>query len=401
MFATPAAVLGCWFRGILAIAILAGGAWLVYHWYDSLPVTVILRTPENGSSEPARRLTPWERVRAWSPGLNKETAALACGTLLLLGSFSGRTLNRRLFLKSDPKSVPDSPVGESRLIDRPDGTKLYVETSGTPRGPTVVLTHGWGTDKTEWLWLQREWGTRYRLVAWDLPGLGRSSYPANKDFSLDKMAGDLRAVIEATSTEPVILVGHSIGGMIMLTFCRLYPELLGRAVTRMVIVHSTFTNPLRTMKYAPLMSALQKPLIEPLLYLQIAFSPLVRVMNWLSYWNGSTHNSVARDGFGGTETREQLDFVARYSLQVSPAVLARGSFGMLRYDATQTLRSIPIPVLVVAGDQDPITTAEASQRMSTEIPATRLQTLKPARHYGMIEHHVAFAGSAEAFCSEK
>jgi pimeloyl-ACP methyl ester carboxylesterase len=213
------------------------------------------------------------------------------------------------------------------------------------------------------------------------------------------MATDLKAVVNAFGPEPVILIGHSIGGMIMLTFSRLYPELLGPSVSRMVIVHSTFTNPLRTMRFAALITMLQKPLIEPLLYLQIALSPLVRVMNWLSYWNGSSHNSVARDGFSGTETREQLDFIARYSVTSSPAVLARGSLGMLRYDATETLKTIPIPVLVVAGDQDPITTLEASQRISGEIPATRLHTLAPAKHYGMIEHHAAFAGSAAAFCS--
>lgn len=399
MFATPASVLGTWFRGILAIAILIGGGWLVYHWYDSLRKTVSVPTTETAPETRTRRLTPTERIRAWRPGWNQQTAALGCGVLLLLGSVGGRTVNRRLFLRSEPKSVPEAPVSETRRIDRPDGTQLHVEVSGTSRGPIVILTHGWGTDRSEWRWLLTELGPQYRLVTWDLPGLGRSSGPANKDYSLEKMAADLNAVIDAFGPEPVILIGHSIGGMIMLTFSRLFPELLGPSVSRMVIVHSTFTNPLRTVRLAGLMTLLQKPLVEPLLYLQIALSPLVRVMNWLSYWNGSAHNSVARDGFSGTESREQLDFIARYSVTASPAVLARGSFGMLRYDATETLKRIPIPVLVVAGDRDPVTSLEASQRISGEIPATRLHTLTPAKHYGMIEHHAAFAGSAAAFCA--
>jgi len=399
MFATPAAVLGLWFRGIVGIAILVGGGWLLYHWYDALPRSVSVRAAESVSKSPARRLAPAERIRAYRPGWDQETAALGCGVLLLLGSIGGRTVNRRLFLRSTPRSIPEPPPSEPRQIDRPDGTKLHVEVSGPTSGPKVILTHGWGTDRTEWRWLQAELGPQYRHITCDLPGLGRSTGPGNKDYSLEKMANDLKAVVNAFGPEPVILIGHSIGGMIMLTFSRLFPELLGPAVSRMVIVHSTFTNPLRTMRFAALISMLQKPIVEPLLYLQIALSPLVRVMNWLSYWNGLTHNSLARDGFSGTESREQLDFVARYTLVASPAVIARGSLGMLRYDASDTLKAIPIPVLVVAGDQDPVTSLQASQRMRGEIPTTRLHTLTPAKHYGMIEHHAAFAGSAAAFCS--
>jgi hypothetical protein len=60
----------------------------------------------------------------------------------------------------------------------------------------------------------------------------------------------------------------------------------------------------------------------------------------MSYLNGSALLSTKSSGFAGTETWEQLDFVARFQLQASPAVMARGMFGMLRYDATATLKAI-------------------------------------------------------------
>ncbi|HEX2212505.1 MAG TPA: hypothetical protein VHH12_03420, partial [Mycobacterium sp.] len=110
------------------------------------------------------------------------------------------------------------------------------------------------------------------------------------------------------------------------------PESLGRRVAGLVLVHTTYTNPVRTTRWAGLLTALQKPVIEPLLHLTIWLSPLVWLMNWLSYLNGSAHRSTRTQSFGGTETWGQLDFAARYMPHASPAVLARGMFGMLAYD---------------------------------------------------------------------
>ena len=223
---------------------------------------------------------------------------------------------------------------------------------GPADGPTIVLTHGWGANATEWYYLKKHLGDRFRLIAWDLPGLGLSKRPDNNDYSLDKMARDLDAVVALAGNAPVVLLGHSIGGMISLTYCRLFPESLGRKVSGLVLVHTTPTNPVRTTRNAGLYTALQKPLIEPLLHLTIWLSPLVWAMNWMSYLNGSAHRSTEKESFAGTETRGQLDFATRFMPHASPAVLARGMFGMLAYDASATLKTIDVPVLVVPGDRD-------------------------------------------------
>src|SRR5439155_149872 len=84
-----------------------------------------------------------------------------------------------------------------------------------------------------------------------------------------------------------------------------------------------------------------------------------RLMNWMSYLNGSAHRSNESSGFSGRETRGQLEFTTRQSAKASPAVLARGMFGMLRYDATAVLGTIRVPALVFVGDQDGTTIPEA------------------------------------------
>lgn len=224
-----------------------------------------------------------------------------------------------------------------------------------------------------------------------------STEPANSDYSLENLATALDEVINAASDQPVVLMGHSIGGMISLTHCKLFPKALGNRVKGLVLVNTTYTNPVRTTSMAALKTALQKPLFEPLLHLTIALSPIVRVLNWLSYMNGSAHTSAERSGFSGNETRGQLDFIAAYTPRVSPAVIARGMLAMLRYDATDTLATINVPALVITGDRDSVCKPEASEYMRSQIPAAELVTLSPAKHQALLEHHHEFAAAVHPF----
>ena len=111
-------------------------------------------------------------------------------------------------------------------------------------------------NSTEWHYLKRELTDQFRLIVWDLPGLGLSTRPDNRDYSLENLARDLEAVLGLADGRPAILLGHSIGGMITQTFCRLFPESLGTRVKGLVLAHTTYTNPVRTVKGAPIYTAL-------------------------------------------------------------------------------------------------------------------------------------------------
>jgi pimeloyl-ACP methyl ester carboxylesterase len=221
--------------------------------------------------------------------------------------------------------------------------------------------------------------------------LGRSTRPANNDYSLENLAGHLEAVLALAGGPPAVLLGHSIGGMITLTFARLFPELLITRVAGLALVHTTYTNPVRTTSNAGFYTALERPVLVPLLHLTIWLSPLVWLLNWLSYLNGMTHLSTKRSGFAGFESWDQVEFFSRLQAQASPAVMARGMLGMIHYDATEALRRIDVPTLVVPADGDPLCRPEASQRIHQEVPESQLLPLAPARHMGLTEHHEQFA----------
>jgi pimeloyl-ACP methyl ester carboxylesterase len=389
----PTQILTLWFTGLLSLGVVAGGAYFLREWHRrSWSYDVALQ----------------QSVFAPDLGFNTPTLLLAAGVLLFLVVVGGKSLVRLMLGRKTDRNAPPGRPGsapehiregavERRRLRRPDGSELQVEIYGRDGAPILLLTHGWGLNSNAWFYAKRELGQRFRLIVWDEPGLGLSTRPANRDYSLENLAGDLRAVLEVAEGEPVILLGHSIGGMIVLTFCRLFPEELGDRVKGLVLNATTPTNPVRTVKGAPLFAAIETPILKPLMYLTIALSPLVWLMNWMSYLNGSAHISTKMTGFGGTETWQQIDFAALFQAKASPAVLARGMLGMMQYDASTRMRGINVPTLIIPGEIDPVCKPEASLQMHAAIPGSSLQPLPMAKHLGFLEYHETFATYVENF----
>ena len=397
MFMMPFQVLALWLRALLSMALLGGAITLLTLWYVNRERPIVERRNAEGTwvavderpadaPDNADRRTRWV---SWEFGLNRETAFLLGGAALLLWSLGGGLVVHPLLWRR-AGSRPDSPVGEKHRIKRPDGTELHVELFGPPNGVPLVLIHGWSLHSDEWAYAKTELARTHRLIVWDLAGLGHSGMPDNRDFSLAKMAHDLDAVIEAVSFNPVVLVGHSIGGMIILTYCKLFPEKMGQRVRSLVIAQSTYTNPVKTTRLSGLMQALQKPLLEPLAHLMVWLSPVVRVFNWMSYLNGSAHRSTERSAFTGRETRGQLDALTRQYVESNPAAIGRGFLAMFEYDASDVLPGITVPVLIITADRDNTCVPEASEHMARVIPSARLTRLGDGRHCAVYEFHEQF-----------
>lgn len=422
----PFQIVGSVLRGLLAIVVLCLGVYLLYDWSTNRTAVYMVATPPRSTdpagSDAARPVIDPPSAEMTLPqsaqdqaaqnqlqfvgdehppfGANRETAWLVVGGLCMAWSLAGRWLVPVLGLKRSGDAPQKDRHSEVRKVTRPDGTVLHVEISGSEDRPPVIFTHGWGMDRKEWSYARSELENKYRVIVWDLPGLGKSSRPSNQDWSLEKLAGDLQAVLTLAGGRPAVLAGHSIGGMITLTFCRLFPEDLGTRVSGLVLTQTTYTNPVRTTRHAAIYTALQKPLIEPLCHLMVWLAPVFWVLNWMSFLNGSAHRSTHRSAFSGNEALEQLNFLTRYVIKSWPAVMAHGYLAMLKYDATEVLATIPVPSLIIAGDDDSTCTPEASVFMGQQIPQARLTTLKPARHCGLVEHHAQFAATVGPFIDQ-
>ncbi len=405
MLMMPFQILGIWLRGLIALALLGLGIYLVREFYETKRPTAI-RQPvasanradiaEDGRTPAVREVIV--RRPGWQLGLDRENAYLIGGIALIFASLGGGMMGSRLIAGARGLSAkaPDSDFaaqnGTTHRITRPDGAELHTVTLGPEDAPILVLTHGWGCDHTEWKYSIAKLAEHHRVIAWDLPGCGQSTHHPDNDFSLEVMARDLDAVIDLAGGRPVVLVGHSIGGMIGLTYCRLFPEKIGPRVAGLALVHTTFTNPVETTEWSGLYKALQKPLLEPLCYLMIGLAPLVWVMNWMSYLNGSAHRSTHRSSFSGQEPWDKLDFASRFITKIWPANLARGMLAMFRYDAKPILGTIGVPCVVIAGEADSTTKPWASALMAESIPQAELKEMPRLKHQGHMEREDEFVG---------
>lgn len=349
----------------ISVIILGGGAYVLYQWYEGELIS-----------------------DRW----------LYFGVALLLWSFLGflPILLLRRPGQDEPKPFRSN---RSQRIPRPDGSEIHVEFYGSDHAPTIILTHGWGPDSMVWYYAKKQLADQFRVIVWDLPGLGKSKKPKNRDYSLEKFASDLNAVLEAAGDEPAILLGHSMGAMMLLTFCRLFPERMQRRVAGLIIVDGTYTNPLKTTVFNKLLLALQKPLLEPLLYLAIVLSPLLWFTSWLSYFNGSTLLTTEISGFTGRETRGQLNFSSLIGIKASPGVLARGVLAMFRFEETATLPNITVPTLVVFGKSDIATRPFANEHIGAGIPQAELSMLSPGGHMALMERNQQFSEVVRSFSS--
>ena len=343
---------------IASLTVFAIAVWLLWSWYDADHVAETL-----GWAEPSD-------VRLWW-GLPLMAFSLfgRIPVLMLLGRGETTALARR---------------AEGAAIPGADGALLHVEMEGATTGPILVFTHGWGLSARIWAEARADLGARFGLVFWDLPGLGRSGRPT-AGYSIEGFAQDLYSVIDSLPEDrPVILVGHSIGGMTVQAFCAGHPELLNRRVAAIVLENTTHANPLETMIFPRVFRPLQ-PVVELACRLDMVLSPALWAMNWQAWLSGSTHLAARLAAFGARPTREQLDRAARLVTKNSPAVQARGVLAMLHWSITDRLPRIDVPALVFVGGRDLITRDHAGEAIAAALPQARLVRVEDAGHMGPVE----------------
>jgi pimeloyl-ACP methyl ester carboxylesterase len=108
------------------------------------------------------------------------------------------------------------------MIPSKDGTPISYEVYG--RGePTLVFIHGWSCDSRYFRMQIPRFSKEHRMVLVDLAGHGHSGMDRSR-YTMESFGEDVKAVVEATGSEKVILIGHSMGGNVIAEAARLMPE---------------------------------------------------------------------------------------------------------------------------------------------------------------------------------
>jgi 3-oxoadipate enol-lactonase len=228
-----------------------------------------------------------------------------------------------------------------------------------PPGPalgTIVCIHGAGGDAEQWKFQIDHFGGRYRVVAPDLRGHGRSEKPRSS-YSLEEFLWDFGQVLsQLRVAEPFILMAHSFGGPVALSFAAAHPE----RVSRLVLVAT-----------APEMHL--HPLAEALLRLPLPLRVLERL-------------------------RPLVAPRLHAPLFVLQRVLAGTLFPWRGWDL---LPAVTVPTLIVGGQFDFIVPAATLERMRAAMPGARFELVRYARHLPQLERPAAVNRAIDGFIARR
>ncbi|MGN9916803.1 alpha/beta fold hydrolase [Micromonospora palomenae] len=317
---------------------------------------------------------------------------------LAAGMVSERVLVRRL--KADPTDRYAHEVfGEQRYDDAfrlelPDGTDIHVEvvepTRPAPGRPTVVLVHGFCLDMGTFHFQRKLLAERgeHRIVAYDQPGHGRSGRLESGEYDLAALGRTLRRVIDRTAPEgPLVLVGHSMGGMTIMAFAELYPEMFGDRVVGTVLMATSGGLIAETKLVAP---ALIGRVGAPVLYMM---SNATRYGGTVIDRARKSTSNVAwlltrKYGFGTRKPSPALvSYVEEMNSRTSADTVTRYLRTLATHSRFPALAALSgTPVLVVVGDKDMITPVTHSEEIVRRLPHARYIKVNDSGHVVMLEH---------------
>ena len=269
-----------------------------------------------------------------------------------------------------------------------DGVPLDVVIRGS-RGPTVVFCHGFTVDSRFWAAQIAALDGHARVVTWDQRGHGRSGWGEVSHGTVDQTGRDLAAVVDAVApTSPVVLVGHSMGGMSILALARRRPEWFGTRVVGAFLVATSAGELVREGLVGLAHDAADRLGVLPrvLAAAQVA-APFADLLPWRASRLGRW--AIRRLLFTAEATDDEVRDAQTVSERLPLPVTQAFGASLLAFDETGALPVLArVPVVVVTAALDRLTPAVHGRRITDAIgPSARLVEIEGAAHAVPVTHH--------------
>jgi pimeloyl-ACP methyl ester carboxylesterase len=301
--------------------------------------------------------------------------------------------------RSRPDPFADEPFGKlhTQGIDvlATDGVTLHVEFDGDKDAPlTIVFSHGFTLNMDSFHFQRRELGDSAKLVFYDHRSHGASSRSAPEHCTIDQIGKDMYAVLQAVAPSgPVVLVGHSMGGMTILALADQHPELFGDRVVGVALIATSTGELAKTIVGLPGWASRAVNPVVP----QIA--KVVRHRATLLERNRKLGTDFAfivtrHLSFGPDAPPSLVEFMEQMLLGTSIEVMSEFFDAFLSHDKLKALDVLrDIPVLISCGARDVLTPLTHSELMAAALPAAELQVIPGAGHMAMIDRYTIVNGA--------
>ena len=253
------------------------------------------------------------------------------------------------------------------FVSATDGTRIHYEVTGRIGRTPVLMIQGLGASKNAWNLQRIAMATRFRIISFDNRGAGRSDKPI-EPFTLEQMADDAIAVLDAAGVETAHVVGASMGGVISQIVAVKYPHRV-RSLT--LVCTACRNHPWRQeLLQSWAKTAEEKGMIEvgkeaaQWVMSPRSFRRLVPAFTWMGPL---------------AALRPRHSFVSQIH-----AILDT------REDLVDQLSTITAPTMVIVGNQDILTPRGDSEEIAERIPNSELVVISGAAHGLMMEHSSTF-----------
>jgi pimeloyl-ACP methyl ester carboxylesterase len=265
--------------------------------------------------------------------------------------------------------------------------------AGNAPRPTLLFTHGFCLPQDCWHYQRAEFSATHRMVFWDQRGHGRSERPPRgedgrqKPVTIDQLGEDLYAVLQATCPEgPVILIGHSMGGMTIMALAARHPELFGERIIGTALI-STSAGRFQDIAFGlprPSAKLLHRttPAMLELLAKQTGLVERGRALG------GDLGLVLTRRYAFGSEVPESLVRYTQDLIQSTPIDVIADFYPVFgKLDMSEAVPVFErVPTLVLGGANDLVLPVAHSEALADAIPTADYVVLPNAGHAVILEH---------------
>ncbi|MFD7263822.1 alpha/beta fold hydrolase [Streptomyces sp. NPDC059874] len=316
----------------------------------------------------------------------------------------GRGVRMKARLALDAAADYGSLRGTEGTCRAEDATELHYEVDELPEGAkrsrlrrkpapaaTVVFCHGYCLSQDSWHFQRAALRGVVRAVYWDQRSHGRSArglaQADGEPLTIEQLGRDLKAVIDATAPEgPLILVGHSMGGMTIMGLAEQFPELVRERVVGVALV-GTSSGRLGEVTYG--LPSVGMGAVRRLLpgVLKALGSQVELVEKGRRATADLFAGMIKMYSFGSKDVDPGIARFAERLIEGTPIdVVAEFYPAFQTHDKTAALqRFADVPVTVVAGDKDMITPPGHSVAIKEALPGAELVVLESTGHLMMLE----------------
>jgi pimeloyl-ACP methyl ester carboxylesterase len=307
-----------------------------------------------------------------------------------VGASARRSMIVRARAREDPYADEDFERlydDRSYVVTTPDGVPLAVREVGQVDAPvTVVFAHGFCLRMSAFhfqrMRLGERWGPHVRMVFYDHRGHGRSGDGSPETYTLTQLGKDLETVLQVVAPHgAIVLVGHSMGGMTVLSHARQYPEQYGRRIVGAALISSAAEGVTRS----PLGEILKNPALEAL---RFTARSAPRLMHRGRNVSRSLIGPILRAAsYSDLQVSRSLDAFSQRMMNGTPIATLMGFLRALEvHDETAGLWTLlRIPTLIACGDHDLLTPDEYSRKMAASLPLSELVIVDGASHLALLD----------------